>query len=162
MSFSFLPQSTDPAVLQVARVRNHIPDTGNDAGTGGVEGTDYFLSDERIALFLMDESDDTLSAANVAKMAAALALDTLASNEAYVQKVQTTLEDQSDGAKTADSIRAHAKSLRQQVAVSRQLDTERGLNDTSFAVQRTRGGQCMDENSRPWPCGYCGCLRCIC
>ena len=48
-------------------------------------------------------------------LAAALAVDTIASNEAYVQKVIETLGLKTDGAKLADALRAQAKALRNQV-----------------------------------------------
>lgn len=48
------------------------------------------------------------------KRAAAAALDAIASSEALVSKVIRTQDRQSDGAKVADALRAHAQRLRDQ------------------------------------------------
>lgn len=52
------------------------------------------------------------------KLAAAQALDTIASSETLVAKVIKTQDLSTDGPKTAADLRAHAKSLRAQVAVA--------------------------------------------
>jgi hypothetical protein len=136
MSFTFEPRSPDPDTLQVARVRNHSGDTGDGSPQGGQEGVDYFLSDERILLFLADEADAALENAQVARLAAADALDTLATNEAYVQKVQSTLGESTDGARGAAAIRAHATALRAAVTAAR-LESAAGGSGT-FHVHRRR------------------------
>ena len=119
MSFSFAPNSADPTTAAIARVRNHLNDVGDGSGGGGTEGTNYFLSDERIAVFLAGEADVALAAADISRMAAAAGLDALATNEAYVQKVQSTLGLETNGAKTSEAIRAHATALRRQVSEGR-------------------------------------------
>jgi hypothetical protein len=80
---------------------------------------------------LSDESIQTLidMEANV-KLAAALALDTIASNEALVQKKMRLLDVQTDGPAVAAALRAHATALRKQEA------DELGLEDAdnAFAI----------------------------
>lgn len=65
------------------------------------------LSDGDVQIFLDINSDDPL-------FAAAAALETIATNEALVQKVIKILDLTVDGAKVADSLRVHAKALREQ------------------------------------------------
>lgn len=67
------------------------------------------LSDDDITTFETLEGD--------VKLASAMALDTIASSEALVQKVIRILDLSTDGAAVADSLRAHAKTLREQVTV---------------------------------------------
>ncbi len=67
------------------------------------------MQDEEYNAFLTLESGDI-------KLAAAQALDTIASNEALVQKTVKILDLQTDGARTANALRVHAVYLRQQVA----------------------------------------------
>ena len=119
MSFSFAPSSGDATAAAIARVRNHLNDVGDGTMGGGSEGINYFLSDERILVFLTGEADVVLGDADVSRMAAAAGLDALATNEAYVQKVQSTLGLETNGAKTSDAIRAHAAALRRQVNEAR-------------------------------------------
>ncbi|HEY8766043.1 MAG TPA: hypothetical protein VIP09_02075 [Dehalococcoidia bacterium] len=66
------------------------------------------LSDDQINTLLGLESD--------VRLAAALALDTIASNEALVQKKIRLLDIQTDGPAVALALRAHATALREQVA----------------------------------------------
>lgn len=68
------------------------------------------LSDAKLDIFLAENGD-------VARLAAADALDAIASSEALVQKVIKTLDFSTDGAAVANSLRAHAKALRDQDAV---------------------------------------------
>ena len=140
MSFSFDPANTEPGAAAIARVRNHLNDVGNGTPGGGTEGTDYFLSDQRIAVFLAGEADGSLSDADVSRMAAAAGLDALATNEAYVQKVQSTLGLETNGAKTSEAIRAHATALRGQVSEGRaRAEAVSVPGDGSFAVELRRG-----------------------
>lgn len=67
----------------------------------------YVFEDAEIAAFL------GLEGSNV-KRAAALALETMASNEAFVLKVIRLLDLQTDGARTADALMKRAAALRQQ------------------------------------------------
>lgn len=91
MSFSYL-LSTD-----VGKVRLLIPD--NKAGF-------YVFEDAEIQAFLTMESS--------VKRAAALALETIASNETMVLKVIKLLDIQTDGAKVADALLKRAGLLRGQ------------------------------------------------
>lgn len=67
------------------------------------------FTDGDITAFLTLEGDNV-------KLAAATAIDTNASNEALASKVLRTQDLQTDGAKLADALRAHARALRDQVA----------------------------------------------
>lgn len=78
-------------------------------GTGSVIGISYqhtIMSDATIQTFLDLEDDD--------KLAAADALDAIASNEALVQKKMRLLDLATDGPAVAASLREHAKALREQ------------------------------------------------
>ncbi len=88
-----------PIVLSsnVGRVRLLIPD----------RGADYFVfQDEEIEAFLEIEGG--------VKLATALALETIASDIAMVDKVIKIMDLQTDGAKTSDALLARAKLLREQ------------------------------------------------
>lgn len=82
----------------IGKVRLLIPDTQ--------EATAVF-SDEEITAFLALESASV-------RRATALALETIASNEALTLKVVRLLDVQTDGAKLADSLLKRAATLRQQ------------------------------------------------
>lgn len=69
--------------------------------------SNYVFEDDEIDAFL------SLEYSNV-RRAAALALETIASNEAYVLKVIKLLDLQTDGAKTSDALLKRAKLLRDQ------------------------------------------------
>ncbi len=69
----------------------------------------YVFEDAEIETFL------TLEGSSV-KKAAALALETMASNEAFVLKVIRLLDLSTDGARTADALMKRAGLLRQQAA----------------------------------------------
>lgn len=68
----------------------------------------YLFEDEEIAAFIAIEGSSL-------KLAAALALETIASNEAMVLKVIKTLDITTDGAKVSDALLKRAKGLRDQV-----------------------------------------------
>lgn len=69
--------------------------------------TAYVFEDDEIDAFLSLEYDNV-------RRGAALALETIASNEAMVQKVIKLLDLQTDGAKTSDALLKRAKLLRDQ------------------------------------------------
>lgn len=71
------------------------------------EGADQILSDEEVAGFLALEGDSV-------KLAAAQALDVIASDEALTSKVIRTQDMSTDGSKTAAALREHAARLRAQ------------------------------------------------
>lgn len=91
MSFSYV------AGTDIATVRLLIMDTNAGA---------YVFEDAEITAFLALESG--------AKRAAALALETMASNEAFTLKVIRLLDLQTDGAKTADALMKRSATLRSQ------------------------------------------------
>lgn len=66
------------------------------------------FTDDQIAAFLTMEDGSV-------KLAAAQALDAIASNEALVSKRIKTLDLQTDGPAVAESLRDHATALREQV-----------------------------------------------
>lgn len=82
----------------IGKVRLLIPDS---------QETTAVFSDEEITAFLALESSSV-------RRATALALETIASNEALTLKVVRLLDVQTDGAKLADSLLKRAATLRQQ------------------------------------------------
>lgn len=82
----------------IGQVRLLIPDS---------QQTTAVFSDEEINAFLALESSSV-------RRATALALETIASNEALTLKVVRLLDVQTDGAKLADSLLKRAATLRQQ------------------------------------------------
>lgn len=82
----------------IGQVRLLIADTDPDR---------MILEDGEITALLALEGDDP-------KLAAAQALDTIASSEALVSKVIRTQDLSTDGAKVAAALREHAARLRQQ------------------------------------------------
>lgn len=82
----------------VGKVRLLVPDT-----------------DEQNALLIDPQIEALLSMEGSVKLAAATALDIIASSEALVSKVIRTQDLQTDGAKVSAELRARAASLRQQV-----------------------------------------------
>lgn len=81
----------------IGNVRLLIPDS---------QATSYVFEDDEIEAFLVLEVG--------VRRAAALALETIASNEALVLKVVKLLDVSTDGAKTADSLLKRAAVLRKQ------------------------------------------------
>jgi len=88
-----------------------------------------------------------LEGSNV-KLAAAQALDTIASSEAMVQKRITLLDLQTDGPATARALRDHASALRKQVAVALAIVDPEGMFDiaeiaippfTGYLYSKTQG-----------------------
>lgn len=88
----------------VATVRLLIADTHSDAAK-------QLLTTQQLQSFLDLEGGSV-------KLAAAQALDTIASSEALVSKVIKSQDLTTDGAKTAEALRKHAAQLRQQAADS--------------------------------------------
>lgn len=72
--------------------------------------------DEANQIFTDAEITAFLDLEGTVRLAAAQALDTIASNEALVQKVIRTQDLAADGAKLADALRKHADSLRNAAA----------------------------------------------
>lgn len=93
MAFTYDP-TTDRG-----RVRLRISD---------VDAANPVFTDEEVDAFLAAEPDDW-------RLAAALALETIATNEALVLKIIRTLDLQTDGARLADSLAKQAEALRSQV-----------------------------------------------
>lgn len=89
---------TYDVTTDAGKVRLVIPD--NDS-------SNYVFEDDEIDAFL------TLEDSNV-RRAAALALETIASNEAHTLKVIKLLDLQTDGAKTSDALLKRATALRKQ------------------------------------------------
>jgi cytidylate kinase len=109
------PVTTDPTT-PVGMVRLLISDTSE---------ADPVFSDAEVAAFLAMES------ANL-RMAAAQALDTIASNEVMVSKVIRTQDLQTDGSKVAAELRARATSLREQAAATDDTGAVFGLEIVDF------------------------------
>lgn len=90
----------------VGKVRLLIPDRNVQAYDDG-DTSQWFFEDEEIEALLTMEGDNV-------KRAAALALETIASDEAYVQKAIRLMDLQTNGAQTAASLMARAAELRKQ------------------------------------------------
>lgn len=82
----------------IGKVRLLIPDNDNDV---------IIFQDEEISAFLSMEGDDV-------RLGTALALEAIASQQAYVLKVITILDITTDGAAVAESLMARAAKLREQ------------------------------------------------
>lgn len=96
----------------VGKIRALIPDNS---------ATSYVFEDEEIEVFYSLEGSSL-------KRAAALALETIASNEAMVLKVIRLLDIQTDGAKVADALLKRAALLR------KQADDEETAADAGFDI----------------------------
>ena len=92
MVFTYYPIDTD-----IGKLRLLIPDK---------ESSDYIFADEELEAFLALEGD--------IRSAAALALETIAANQALVLKVMRLLDVQTDGARVAEVLMARAALLRKQ------------------------------------------------
>lgn len=99
------------------KVRLLISDTDLD---------NLIFNDSEIAAFLALEGDNV-------RLAAAQALDTIASNEALVQKRIRLLDLSTDGPAVARSLRAHASELRRQVYDGLTSEEENG-SSTNFDI----------------------------
>lgn len=84
----------------IGKIRLQIPDN---------KAASYVFEDDELAAFYEIEGSSL-------KRAVALALETIASNEAMVLKVLKTLDLQTDGAKLSDALLKRAALLRDQAA----------------------------------------------
>lgn len=106
-------------------------DTNTDVGrvrllTFDSSATSYTFEDAEIATFLALEESSV-------KRAAALALETIASNEAMTLKVMRLLDLQTDGARTSDALLKRAAELRKQ-ADREEMAASGGAFDIAEAV----------------------------
>lgn len=121
-----------------------IADTENVYVDGSIksQGTDYTIDNEvglitftaapgdgmniivtyRHAILSDAQIESLIDLESNVRLAAALALDTIASNEALVQKKIRLLDIQTDGPAVAKELRAHATALRKQVTDAAALD----------------------------------------
>lgn len=105
----------------LGKVRLLIPDR---------DGTEPLFQDEEIAAFLELEADNV-------RRAAALALETIASDQALTQRAVRLLDIQTDGPKVADSLLKRAAKLRDQAAkleADAELAADGGLFDVAEMV----------------------------
>ena len=106
------------------KVRLLIPDATSGAGN-------YFFEDDEIAYLLTAEGSNI-------KRATALGLETMASDEAYVQKVVKLMDLTTNGAETAAALLSRAALLRKQAdeedaATTAEFDiAEMVVNDFSY------------------------------
>lgn len=100
----------------VGKIRLLIPDR--------TTATAFFEDDELTAMLTL-EGD--------VRRAAALALETMASDEAYVQKVIKVLDLQTNGAATAKELRERAAALRAQAAEA-ELASDPGFDVAEMVV----------------------------
>ena len=88
------------------------------------------FSDEEIAAFVALEGDDV-------RLAAALALETIARNEVMVSKVMRVLDLQTDGAAVARELRFQAQVLRDQAAdLAADADDDLGFDIAEVVVDQ--------------------------
>ena len=100
----------------VGRVRKYVPDLVLlDDPKDPTAEPQYYFSDDEISGFIAEYTDasDRPTLSQV-KRAAADIIDALANNEALVLKKIKTEDLQTDGAATANALRAGARALRQQ------------------------------------------------
>lgn len=91
---------------------------------------DYTIfQDEELDVFLSLEESNL-------KRAAAMAYEVIAGNEAYIQKVQKTLDIQTDGARLADAFMKQAEMWRKQAA-EEEANDEGGAFDWAEMVLDT-------------------------
>jgi hypothetical protein len=104
----------------IGKVRMLVPDRN---------AASYFFEDDELTALLAMEGD-------VVKCAAALALETMASDEAYVQKAIRIMDLSTNGPATAASLMARAKALREQAFIEADTEAfdvaEMVVNDFSF------------------------------
>jgi hypothetical protein len=104
----------------------------------------YVFEDAELSAFL------ALELANVRK-AAALALETMASNEAFVLKVIQLLDLKTDGAKTADALMKRAAALRKQAADDEQAEEGGAFDIAEWVVDDFSGRERIEKE---WLRGY--------
>lgn len=78
-------------------------------------GDHQYLTDAQITSYLQLDDENV-------RLAAADALDAIATSEVLVSKVIRTQDLQTDGAKVADALRKHADRLREQANAADQVD----------------------------------------
>jgi hypothetical protein len=101
----------------IGQVRTLIPDR---------DLSDHFFEDEELTVLLSLEGGDV-------RRATALALETMASNEAYVQKAIKLLDLQTNGPAVAQSLLARALTLRAQASAA-EAEEEGGAFDVAEMV----------------------------
>lgn len=134
MAFTYLP-ATD-----VGKVRLLVPDSNVET---------HVFEDEEIATFLSLEGGRV-------KRAAAMCLETMASSEAFVQKVIKLLDLSTDGAKTSDALLKRAAVLRQQDADDLLLE-QAAAGEAGFEVAEWWLGPASNRaylERRRWYWGY--------
>jgi len=123
-------------------------DTSTNAGKVRLLINDHdeqnvIFQDEEMDVFLALNGDDVY-------LAAAMALETIASNQVMVLKVITVMDLQTDGAAVARALREHAKSLREQAtqadaASGEAFDIAEMTVDVFTARQRIRNQALRDQ-----------------
>ena len=91
------------------------------------QSASYLFEDAEITAFLEFEADNT-------RRSAALALETMASNEAYVQKKIELLDLKTDGSVVSKELRARAADLRKQADQAEARDDDGGAFDIAEMV----------------------------
>lgn len=124
MTFTYTKDNPTTGNPKLGQIRLLINDVDADAAV---------FQDEEILVFLEMAGDVVL-------LAAAQALDTIADNEALTSKVIRTQDLQTDGVKLADSLRARAKSLRDQHAATL-VDEDEGFFEIVGAPSYDRAGR---------------------
>lgn len=109
---------TEPGPREIRQVRLLISD---------VDPARQVLTDDDVLDFLTIENGSV-------KLAAAGALDAIASSEVLVGKVIRTQDLSTDGSKVAEQLRAHAAALREQVAIAN-ADGDDGSQFTVVAAE---------------------------
>jgi hypothetical protein len=102
-----------------------------------VDETDLVLSDEQVAAFLSLEGD-------VVKLAAAAALEAIATSEVLVSKVIRTQDLATDGAKVSAELRARATGLRQQAVLDDENSDDGGGLEIAYWDPYARSPELTD------------------
>lgn len=102
--------------------------------------TSYVFEDGELSAFLLLEGDSV-------RKAAALALETMASNEAFVLKVIKLLDLSTDGAKTADALMKRAAVLRKQADIDEQAEAGGAFDIAEWVVDDFSG---RERISKEW------------
>lgn len=113
------------------------------------------INDPDSNVFTAVEIDDFLAlTGNVVKRAAALAIDTIADNEALVSKVIRDGDLATDGPKVADSLRKRAAALRAEAAADKaDEDVDSGESSYFGIVNLGSDARCRPELTTR-PCGW--------